>query len=130
MRYELKAGGVGWHVWNHTLFQEIAAAKAQAQGGIVEMQDLFPTCEDKTYSYPDPVNPGLPQPFCPEGLPASPFGGHSVYDFWANKYVERQAEQRVQPIDEQLHLDDLQLDNLEPEQLAQHKVYVCCLCAR
>ena len=127
MRYEAKPMGVGWFVWNHTRYRQVFENKSAAQGGIMHFGDFFPNSSDMRYSFPDPTNPGPPQPLDEVGEPMTPCGGDTVYDLLANKYEPGEAavvrpgsfpvrwkvgEEDQKHVDQQLHLDQFERSNI------------------
>jgi hypothetical protein len=128
MRCETKPMGVGWHVWNHTLFQELVLNRTRAQKGVFTIDDLFPSCYDYAYSLPDPANPGPRQPLQEGGMLNSPFGGDTEYHLLANKhqveevavrrpgnfpvrYVRGQERQKL--VGQQVHFTEFELDAMD-----------------
>jgi hypothetical protein len=125
MRCETKPMGVGWHMWNDTLFQEVARNRTRAQNGVMTLDDLFPSCYDYRYSLPDPENPGPRQPMQRCGMLRSPFGGDTDFDLAANKYeVEevavrrpgafplryRRGEEKQQLVGQEVHFTEFELE--------------------
>jgi len=123
MRYSVLPMGVGWHAWNQTLFEQIVDKKTVAQKGVMSLEDLLPSTLDRTYSLPDPTNPGPSQPLVEAGIPMTPFGGDTEYHILANKHepVERSVsmpgalpvrwrvgEEHQKHVDQRLHLDEYQ----------------------
>jgi len=127
MRYAVLPMGVGWHAWNYTLFENIAENKTLAYDGVMAVEDLLPSHKDRSYSMPDPCNPG-PSQLMGEGIQNTPFGADTEYHLeCANKHepVEhavsvpgsfpvrwQEGHEQQMPTHQRMHFDELQKHNI------------------